>query len=39
MMGAMLFIVANGSGPMSLDSWLAKRSAPAQEPALSAQAG
>src|SRR5579863_5766598 len=25
MMGAMLFIVANGSGPMSLDSWLAKR--------------
>src|SRR6516164_6499886 len=24
MMGAMLFIVANGSGPMSLDSWLAK---------------
>jgi putative oxidoreductase len=26
MMGAMLFIVANGSGPMSLDSWLAKRS-------------
>ena len=39
MMGAMLFIVANGSGPMSLDSWLTKRSAPAQEPALSAQAG
>jgi len=27
MMGAMLFIVANGSGAMSLDSWLAKRSA------------
>ena len=25
MMGAMLFIVANGSGPMSLDSWLHKR--------------
>ena len=25
MMGAMLFIVANGSGPMSLDSWLDKR--------------
>ena len=24
MMGAMLFIVANGSGPMSLDSWLHK---------------
>ena len=39
MMGAMLFIVANGSGPMSLDSWLAKRSAPAEKPALLAQAG
>src|SRR6516165_8072744 len=25
MMGAMLFIVANGSGPMSLDSWLHKQ--------------
>ena len=25
MMGAMLFIVANGSGPMSVDSWLHKR--------------
>src|SRR5208283_1351001 len=25
MMGAMLFIMANGSGPMSLDSWLTKR--------------
>ena len=25
MMGGMLFIVANGSGPMSLDSWLHKR--------------
>ena len=25
MMGAMLFVVANGSGPMSLDSWLHKR--------------
>jgi putative oxidoreductase len=25
MMGAMVFIVANGSGPMSLDSWLHKR--------------
>jgi putative oxidoreductase len=25
MMGAMLFIVANGSGPMSLDSWLQRR--------------
>lgn len=29
MMGSMLFIMANGSGAMSLDSWLAKRSAPA----------
>jgi putative oxidoreductase len=25
MMGAMLFVMANGSGPMSLDSWLHKR--------------
>jgi putative oxidoreductase len=24
MMGAMLFLVANGSGPMSVDSWVAK---------------
>src|SRR5262245_59899325 len=40
MMGAMLFIVANGSGPMSLDTWLAKRkSATAQEQAMLAQAG
>src|ERR1700730_8527930 len=39
MMGAMLFIMANGSGPMSLDSWLQKRSAPAEKPALFAQAG
>jgi putative oxidoreductase len=39
MMGAMLFVMANGSGPMSLDSWLKKRSAPAQKPALVAQAG
>ena len=39
MMGAMLFIVANGSGPMSLDSWLAKRSARADKPTLFAQAG
>ena len=32
MMGAMLFIVANGSGPMSLDSWLHGRvTAPADE--------
>ena len=35
MMGAMLFLMANGSGPMSLDSWLTKRSsATAEEPAL-----
>jgi putative oxidoreductase len=40
MMGAMLFVVANGAGPISLDSWLAKRkSANAQEPAMLAQAG
>jgi putative oxidoreductase len=25
MMGAMLLVIANGSGPMSVDSWLAKR--------------
>lgn len=32
MMGAMLFIVANGSGPMSVDSWLRKRApAPADK--------
>jgi putative oxidoreductase len=32
MMGAMLFIIANGSGPMSLDSLLHKReAAPAEE--------
>src|SRR6266404_3783044 len=32
MMGAMLFVVANGSGPMSVDSRLTKRStAPADE--------
>src|SRR5260370_3201540 len=34
MMGAMLFIVASGSGPMSLYSWLTKRSAPAEKPTL-----
>jgi putative oxidoreductase len=28
MMGALLFIVANGSGPMSLDSWLRKTAEP-----------
>jgi putative oxidoreductase len=39
MMGAMLFIVANGSGPMSLDTWRTKRTAPAEKPALFAQAG
>jgi putative oxidoreductase len=39
MTGAMLFIVANGPGPMSVDSWLAKRSAPAEKPALVARAG
>jgi putative oxidoreductase len=39
MMGAMLFLVANGSGPMSLDSWLAKRErAPAEETAAHARA-
>jgi len=39
MMGAMLFIVANGSGPMSLDSWLHKRAtAPADERRTFAQA-
>jgi putative oxidoreductase len=39
MMGAMLFIVANGSGPMSVDSRMAKRSAPAEKSALLARAG
>jgi putative oxidoreductase len=39
MMGAMLFIVTNGSGPMSLDSWLTKRSNPADKPVLFAHAG
>jgi putative oxidoreductase len=39
MMGAMLFLIANGSGPMSLDAWLAKRSAPAEEPVAYARAG
>ena len=39
MMGAMLFLVANGSGPMSVDSRLTKRSAPAEKRALVAQAG
>ena len=31
MMGAMLFLVANGPGPMSVDSALAKRETPAEE--------
>lgn len=40
MMGAMLSIVATGLGPMSLDTWLAKRtSAIAQGPAMLAPAG
>jgi putative oxidoreductase len=39
MMGAMLFIVANGSGPMSVDSWLHKRAtAPTDERGVFAQA-
>jgi putative oxidoreductase len=39
MMGAMLFVVANGSGPMSLDSWLARRSASPEKSVRLAQAG
>ncbi len=39
MMGAMLFIVANGSGPMSLDSWLAKRSGLFEKPTVYARVG
>ena len=40
MMGAMLFIVANGSGPMSLDSRLTKRqSAHTEKPTLYGQVG
>jgi putative oxidoreductase len=31
MMGAMLFVMANGSGPMSVDSWLEKRATPPAE--------
>src|SRR5216683_1611592 len=39
MMGAMLFVIANGSGPMSVDSLLHKRAtAPAEERATSAHA-
>ena len=39
MMGAMLFVVANGSGPMSLDSWLAKRSGLFEKPTVYARVG
>src|ERR1700722_12949518 len=40
MMGAMLFVIANGSGPMSVDALLAKRkSATTEKPILLAQAG
>jgi len=40
MMGAMLFVMANGSGPMSLDSWLARRQpAPAVDAVSFARAG
>jgi putative oxidoreductase len=39
MMGAMLFVLANGSGPVSLDAWMTKYSAPAQKPAPFARAG
>jgi putative oxidoreductase len=38
-MGAMLFVMANGSGPWSLDKWLTKRSVRVEKPALFAQAG
>jgi putative oxidoreductase len=39
MMGAMLLLIANGLGPMSLDSWLGKRSTAAvEEPDLLAHA-
>jgi putative oxidoreductase len=39
MMGAMLFLMANGPGPMSVDSWQARRSAPTEEPALFSRVG
>jgi putative oxidoreductase len=39
MMGAMVFIIGNGAGPMSVDALLAKRSADAERPTLYAQAG
>src|SRR6266436_8289963 len=38
MMGAMLFIVANGAGPMSVDSLLAKRATRTEEKDRSVQA-
>jgi putative oxidoreductase len=39
MMGAMLFLIANGSGPMSVDSLLSRRAtAPAEEWARPVQA-
>jgi putative oxidoreductase len=38
MMGAMVFIIGNGAGPMSVDAMLARRS-PADQPTLYAQAG
>jgi putative oxidoreductase len=39
MMGAMLFVVANGAGPLSVDSWLAKPAAPAEKRGRLVQAG
>jgi putative oxidoreductase len=30
MMGAMIFLIANGAGPMSVDGWLARREATAE---------
>jgi hypothetical protein len=39
MTGNMLFIVSIGAGPMSLNWWLTKRSAPAEKPTLFGQAG
>jgi putative oxidoreductase len=38
-MGAMLFVIANGPGPMSLDSWLAKRTVLAEAEAQFARVG
>ena len=39
LMGAMLLLMANGPGPLSLDCWLTKRSAAATGPARFDQAG